>query len=355
MMLQADPSRRVKMHGALSKDRALRLSAEIKTLLEQSPDPITITIKSPGGKIEAFFELDELFNAPEPANADIKIITVAHRASSAAACLLVAGHVAYATRRARILFHGTRSKPHNGIKILKREYALAMAMRLDRENRKVAGTLAKRVVARMAARYLELKPPAQSRFVQDNPWIFFKNFADALRPQLSSPRAEKLLYESLDRLKLILAVNRFYPARVPRQNSMSLAPLEARLCKAVIDYEAKARSSGDWSLDSTAAAELMMDYLLARDHLRGEHLATVRNLIRAVGPRFFSKAETKEYAKLKKTKPAKAEAYLLTRVMPCLLGFWYFASTLCHRLLSGENSLSATDAYWLGLVDEILD
>jgi hypothetical protein len=35
-------------------------------------------------------------------------------------------------------------------------------------------------------------------------------------------------------------------------------------------------------------------------------------------------------------------------------GLWCFALVLCHQLLSGENRLSSHDAYWLGLVDEIV-
>ncbi|HVU37311.1 MAG TPA: ATP-dependent Clp protease proteolytic subunit [Opitutales bacterium] len=343
------------MHGALSRDRALRLAAEIKTLLEHSHEPITIAIKSSGGKVEAFFELETLFNAQDQANLNGQIITSARQAGSAAACLLVAGHFAYATRQARIFFHGTRFRPPVRLKMLKRENALALAMRLDRENRKVASMLAKRVVARMARRYLGLKLSARNRFFPDRPWIFFKNFADAIRPQLSSRKAEKLLYESLDRLKLILAVKRYYPTSMRRINRTNFAPREASLCKAVVDYETNARESEDWSLDSTATAELMMDYLLARDHVRGEHLATIQNLTRGVGMRFFTTAENRKCAQLRKTDPAMADAYLLRTVMPRLLGFWYFASTLCHRLLSGENSLSAKDAYWLGLIDDILD
>ena len=33
---------------------------------------------------------------------------------------------------------------------------------------------------------------------------------------------------------------------------------------------------------------------------------------------------------------------------------WYFVVALCRLLQQGENRLTAVDAYWLGLVDEVV-
>jgi hypothetical protein len=33
---------------------------------------------------------------------------------------------------------------------------------------------------------------------------------------------------------------------------------------------------------------------------------------------------------------------------------WSFFVALCHALQEGENDVTAKDAYWLGLVDEVL-
>jgi hypothetical protein len=33
---------------------------------------------------------------------------------------------------------------------------------------------------------------------------------------------------------------------------------------------------------------------------------------------------------------------------------WHFVYALCKRLQQSENRLSACDAYWLGIVDEVL-
>jgi hypothetical protein len=45
---------------------------------------------------------------------------------------------------------------------------------------------------------------------------------------------------------------------------------------------------------------------------------------------------------------------LVENVRPMLQPIWSFFVALCHALQEGENRLTATDAYWLGLVDEVI-
>jgi hypothetical protein len=37
-----------------------------------------------------------------------------------------------------------------------------------------------------------------------------------------------------------------------------------------------------------------------------------------------------------------------------LRSLWHFSVLLCRNLQSGENRLTAEDAYWLGIVDEVM-
>jgi hypothetical protein len=41
-------------------------------------------------------------------------------------------------------------------------------------------------------------------------------------------------------------------------------------------------------------------------------------------------------------------------VRPHFQPLWSFFVALCHALQEGENELTATDAFWLGLIDEIV-
>lgn len=45
---------------------------------------------------------------------------------------------------------------------------------------------------------------------------------------------------------------------------------------------------------------------------------------------------------------------LVEKVSPLISPLLAFFGALCHALQEGENQLNATDAYWLGLVDEVI-
>jgi hypothetical protein len=45
---------------------------------------------------------------------------------------------------------------------------------------------------------------------------------------------------------------------------------------------------------------------------------------------------------------------LVEVVSPILQPISAFFVALCHTLQEGENELTATDAYWLGIVDEVI-
>jgi hypothetical protein len=45
---------------------------------------------------------------------------------------------------------------------------------------------------------------------------------------------------------------------------------------------------------------------------------------------------------------------IIELVQPVIEPVWSFFVALCHALQEGENELTARDAYWLGLIDEVL-
>jgi len=50
----------------------------------------------------------------------------------------------------------------------------------------------------------------------------------------------------------------------------------------------------------------------------------------------------------------ESDERLLEKVSPQLRPIWSFFMALCHVLQQGDNHLSARDAFWLGLIDEII-
>jgi ATP-dependent protease ClpP protease subunit len=345
-----DPARTVKLSGRLTIAAAGRLGTAIGRLAQASPAPITLHIHSGGGEVDAFYQLAGVLETLRTDGKTCRVFTVASHARSAAAYLLLAGHRAFALPNAKLCLHGTRGVLPKGGKPLSREKAFAIAMRLDRENRSVARTLAKRLVFRLAARQRELRTGHAGASAK-KPMADLEKLTRQLAARLTSDGARRLLHESFERLKLVFALSPQFPIQTPFRR---LATREAKVFQAAIAYELAAHRGKEWRLDATAGTELLMDYLIARDFLSGDHLKLARRLARRFGPDFLPRAASAHYEKLRLQSPAQAEAFLLKAALPGALGLWYFTMTLCHRLLAGDHTFSAQDAYWLGLVDAVL-
>jgi len=48
------------------------------------------------------------------------------------------------------------------------------------------------------------------------------------------------------------------------------------------------------------------------------------------------------------------EERMYEQVKPLLRPLWLFFVALCYALQDEDNELSATDAFWLGLIDEVI-
>jgi ATP-dependent protease ClpP protease subunit len=348
-----DPARTVKVSGPLTVPAAERVAAALHQLAQESPAPITLDIRSSGGEAAAFYHLAAVLASLSTKGKKCRIYTVAHDARSAAAYLAVVGHRAFALPNTKLGLHGTRGVlPKNG-KPLTRETALATAMHLDRENRLIARILAKHLVFRLAVRQRELRAGTSISRAKD-PLAILENLTRQLSEQLKSARARRVLNESFERCKLVCALSPLFSSPGPLANSRTLAAQEVKIFQAAIAYEFAANRGKKWRLDATAGTELLMDYLLAKDFLQGEHWKLAHRLARRFGQNFLTATDSSRYVRLLQQDPVKAEALLIKSALPGALGLWYFTMTLCHRLLMGEHSFSAQDAYWLGLVDEVL-
>jgi len=347
------PARTVKISGPLTVAAARRAIVAIRRLAKVSAEPIALDIHSGGGEVEAFYQLTGVMENLRVNGEKCKVFTLARNTRSAATYLLLAGHHAFALPQAQLGLHGTRGALPKNRQLLTRETTLALAMRLDRENRSVARILAKRIIFRIAARQHELRP-TNARSSTQTPLASMEKLTSQIARRLTSDGARRLLHESFERLKLVFALSASFPTQTQAAASHNLPRREARVFQATIAYELAANPGGAWRLDATAGAELLMDYLLAKDFLPGDHLKLARRIARRFGPDFLNGPATRVYTRLQRRNPAKAEEYLIKTALPHALGLWYFTMTLCHRLLAGACEFSAPDAYWLGLVDEVL-
>ena len=72
------------------------------------------------------------------------------------------------------------------------------------------------------------------------------------------------------------------------------------------------------------------------------------------GITFLTHEEFSEYQAVNEKSEEDGLAWRISKVTPRLKPFWYFTVRLCQQLQEGENRMSSTDAYWLGIVDEVV-
>jgi hypothetical protein len=276
---------------------------------------------------------------------------------SAASCLVVMGHYAYVTRKARLGFHGVRYDQMHVLKPIIGEEAMLMAVRLDGENRRIACKMAEVVIYRVLHRVYDFQQtrkgtegssPKQSSNFEDD-------FLDYIRARLSSESHRSLIDDSRKYTKMILALKDHFQPTGFSCEPATLAVNQARMFKAIITYRLKQCLNEDWIIDETAAAELTLDYLFLQDHLFGRHFRLVQELAKIFGPHFLTQNELSRHQSISQEDTIAAAAYLEKTAGEALWRFWCFTTALCRRLLLHEITLSAADAYWLGLIDEVLD
>ena len=70
------------------------------------------------------------------------------------------------------------------------------------------------------------------------------------------------------------------------------------------------------------------------------------------GPNLLSEKDYEDFSNNKA--PDKGIEEWLNEKTDGLMGaLWHFAINLCRELQTGENAFTASDAYWMGAVDEV--
>jgi len=103
--LEADPERTVVLEGVIEKVNADTVIDEMNELAKKNNKPIYLMIDSPGGRVEAGFDIiDTIKSLKEDKNLKV-ICGVKHQAASMAAFITAYCYETYVQRQATILFH----------------------------------------------------------------------------------------------------------------------------------------------------------------------------------------------------------------------------------------------------------
>ena len=152
--LQLNWNRAIHIDTTIDETLLKTLTPRILKLKQESTDPITIGIDSPGGSISAMQSLLALLRAPDQDGNRIEIYTVStNRAYSAAASMLAFGDYSVAFPHSQILYHDVR---YSGVEDLTPSKALRTARELEKGNVEFSLKLANHVRRRLLWVYLDL-------------------------------------------------------------------------------------------------------------------------------------------------------------------------------------------------------
>jgi hypothetical protein len=164
-----------------------------------------------------------------------------------------------------------------------------------------------------------------------------------------------VLWESYNQSVEIEVRDAYVSEKLNSQDIDSLPPPEfaVLVLKGILDYELKLlkeNSYPPWSL-TRSFGETEEKLLLLVDKHGEHHTSMIRALCERWGWFFLTPTEEAEFS-------SKAESdqvdWLFSTVQQRLRPIWSFFVSLCRQLQKQDHWLSSEDAYWLGLIDEVI-
>jgi hypothetical protein len=133
-----------------------------------------------------------------------------------------------------------------------------------------------------------------------------------------------------------------------------MAQAEAAVIKKIIDFEVSShKNDPDWRFGSGGLSRLNDDFFLLNEYIQSSLSDQFESVCERWGHFALTPEEETELAKIVDGN-ARREARL-AKVRPHFEPLFSFLVALCHALQEGErNYLTALDAYWLGLIDEVV-
>ncbi len=334
-----DPRRAVYVSGEIGPQLVSRLTPQILILCADSRAPITVYIDSPGGVIQSADQILSLLRSTDQdRSAPCRIITVATGfAGSAAADFLAAGDYAIAFPGSLIHFHGARTFREE----ITLEGASGVAKGLKESNNRRALALVKSAIQKFLFRYFSLRP-SFGTFLRDHPDLRSNQdaFLNMVEAKLT-PMGQRVFTKALARRKRYQSVfdyvsksKPFISALKSRERVGTRAKVHAEMLRAMVNFElASNRNDPDWSFTETGLSQVADDFVLVQEYI-GHH----QDIDGICDPwRDFLGPDDQE------------------KITEELLPLRMFFGALCYALQEEENPMTALDAFWLGLIDEVID
>jgi ATP-dependent protease ClpP protease subunit len=351
--------RAIYVASEITQDLVDRITPELNRLRLSSPDPITLYIDSQGGGISAAETIRQLATAPNPDGQCCRLITVVTgRAASAAADLLALGDYAIAYNHAQIVYHGSRTPAGTALTY---EGAASLASNLQQTNEFFSVRLARHAFPRLVLRLTQFNKEFNEYRAQTQPPVAagVQPLIKALAKKLD-PENSRMLRRAQTRQKVIgeltASVGR-HLRRFKDTSSMSDARFEAELLKAVLSHKVRTHATeANWNLSRGGLDEVRDDFNILHDFHFGTQKRDLARWLGSYGSLFLKDDERAEYTELVKQKPEDRKAHvdwLKPKSEPKIQPLWYLTVSVCRLLQSEDFVLSPSEAYWLGIVDEV--
>ena len=350
-----NPKRAIYVSGKIDRELVYRLTPQIIELQAQNRDPITVYIDSPGGVVASAEALLKLLKfSDQNSTPSCHIITaVTGQAGSAAADLLSSGDYSTAFPASDIVYHGVRIGDDSPL-TLERTSMLANLLRTS--NDIYANELARKIEDRFSLRYVYAREHFDSirKEAGDGGMSDVQVFVDHFVPDKLSPKANQVWKKARERY---FTYNKLFRAGYEKMKKLkgekSAAALEGVNIKAIVDFEVKQhKDEPKWRFRNQGMARLVEDFFLLDEYETAFQGKRLRKWSTSWAKYLLPEEEFAAISAI--ANETERTDQLVEKVGPLMSPVLGFFAALCHALQEGENSLTATDAYWLGLIDEVI-
>jgi len=249
-----------------------------------------------------------------------------------------------------ILYHGVRVSPNDPIT---QEVAFALSESFKQANDRYAMSLARKSEWRFMFRFVTLRNDfAKHREEKKNPALTdLQCFLGMIREKLSA-HASEILDQAEKRYQRYDAVLTYVFARTIFKEGRTEAQMDALILKSIISFEHKEnKNNPNWSFAKAGLGRINDDYFLLREYLASAYSEQFKRLCDRWGGFVLEESEKAKLEALNESEKMEKKVELLR---PLFQPIWSFFVALCHELQKGENELSPLDAFWLGLIDEVI-
>jgi ATP-dependent protease ClpP protease subunit len=357
-----DPSRSIFVSGQINQDLVYSLTPSIIRLQHENRSPITVYIDSPGGSILAAGSILRLLKSPaRDSSSPCRLITVVTSlAASSAAILLAAGDYAIAFPDSLIHFHGTRTYRQDAITV---EEAADVAKDLKASNEASAVSLARVRSRNFFFRFITLREGADA-YRANNPKATTEKdcFVGMVSEKLT--RWGREVIQKADRRNRrydALSARMFKSPAIRKQLDLMekgtpkpdyYRNLEAKMLAAIIAFEISSNKKNLlWTFERSGMAQVSDDFFLLTEYIGQHKNDWIEGFCEEWKDFILQDADKDAIEALPEEQRKSAR---VAKLAPVLLPLWLFFGSICHVLQEAENPLTPTDAFWLGLVDDII-